>query len=429
MSPSPPFVELEIQPERHAVRVDAATTLGVLVSVVPPPPRGTSLRPHLNLALVLDRSGSMAGGGKLEAAQSAATFAVEQLLPTDRVSVISFDDAVATIVPSTLATNRPAIIAAIQAIQPGNTTALHSAWKAGAGQVLPHVRPGALNRVLLLSDGLANVGLTNPAAIADDVRRAQSNRVTTSTLGVGQDYNEDLMEAIARAGDGNYYYVESAAQLGDLFQTELQGLIATFGTEVTVQFEPHHGAEVADLFNDLERLPDGGYQAPNLVFGMPAEFVLNLAVPPQPGVREIVRVRLGWNQPGLEARQTSARSLILPALPTNEWVLLPEFPIVRERIALLKLARIKLQARDSMLRGDLSSTVRFLDHCAEMIDALPRTSETQTETESLTRLREFADDADASRFAKQSSYESYARRRTRSFRSGGSDPVPPTQPG
>lgn len=425
----PLSVELEIQPARTAVQSDTATSLSLLVSAVPPPSPDAVRRPPLNLALVLDRSGSMASGGKLEAARAAAIFAVEQLLPTDRISVTVFDDAVATVIPSTLATDRLAIIAALRAIQPGGTTALHSAWKAGADQVWPLVRPKALNRVLLLSDGLANVGLTKPEAIIADVRHYQKQQVTTSTLGVGQDYNEDLLEAMAVAGDGNYYYVESASQLADLFQTELQGLMATIGRDVTIQFEPLHGAEVADLYNDLERLPDGRYRASNLIYGMPSEFVLRLAVPPQPGVREILRVRLSWDQPGLAGRQTISRSLLLPAVPAAEWSLLPDNAIVGERIALLKLARMKLQARARMIKGDLDGTVRLLDSCAEMLDAMPPSDEARTETESLIRLREFVADADADRFAKQSSYESYSRRRTRSFRPrGGGGGSPPPRP-
>lgn len=422
---SPLSVELDIQPGRTAVQSDAATSLDVLVSTIPPPPLGTLQRPPLNLALVLDRSGSMAGGGKLEAARAAAIFAVEQLLPTDRVSVTVFDDAVATIVRSTLAQDRPAIVAALRAIQPGNTTALHSAWKAGADQVCPHVRPRALNRVLLLSDGLANVGLTDPEAITADVRHYQKQQVTTSTLGVGQDYNEDLLEAMAAAGDGNYYYVESASQLADLFQSELHSLMATIGRDVTVQFEPLHGVEFTDLYNDLERLPDGRYRAPNLVYGMPSEFLVRLTVPPQAGVRELLRVRFCWDQPGVAGRQTVARSLILPAVPAAEWSLLPENSVVRERNTLLKLARMKLQARARMLKGDRKGLESFLDRCAEMIDAMPSSPETQTELDSLLRLQALAADADTSRFAKQTSYESYTRRRTRSSRPGGGTPPPP----
>jgi Ca-activated chloride channel family protein len=425
---SPPPVALEIIPIRPAVPADAPATLGVLVRALPPPPADLPARPPLNLALVLDRSGSMAAGGKLEAARDAAIFAVEQLLPTDRVSVTTFDDAVATIVPSTLAADRAGIVARLRAIRPGGTTALHPAWKAGVEQVRPHVRPGALNRVLLLSDGLANVGLTEPDAIATEARRAQAEGITTSTIGVGADYNEDLMEAMARAGDGNYYYVEAAAQLADLFASELRGLMATVGRDAAVRFEPQHGAELSDLYNDLDALPDGDRRAPNLVAGLPVEFALALAVPPRPGVTELLRVRLSWDGPGLEGRQTVARSLILPAVPAAEWDAMPDDPVVRERIRLLELARLKLQARQRLLSGDATGTERLLGMACKLLMDLPETPDTLAETESITALRDLSRERDVARFSKLASFESYARRLGRKLRPGGTPPDPPADP-
>src|SRR5262245_65682369 len=98
----------------------------------------------------------MDGRGKIEFARQAACFAVEQLLPTDRVSVTVFDDEVETVVPSTPADDKPTILARIRAVEPDGTTALHAGWAEGAAQVARHLAAGGLNRVLLLTDGLAN---------------------------------------------------------------------------------------------------------------------------------------------------------------------------------------------------------------------------------------------------------------------------------
>src|SRR5262249_5766614 len=147
----------------------------------------------------------------------------------------------------------------------GNSTALHAGWKEGGKQVQQHLIAGGLNRVLLLSDGLANVGVTDPDAIATDANRQAREGVSTTTMGLGDDYNEDLLEAMALAGDGNYYYIESPQQLPDIFQTELKGLMATFGKTVSLGVEQQDGVTVADLLNDLDRLPNGRYKLPNLV--------------------------------------------------------------------------------------------------------------------------------------------------------------------
>src|SRR5262249_46226237 len=158
----------------------------------------------------------------------AAVYAVQQLLPDDRVSITVFDDRVQAIVPNTSAEDKGAIVKLVQGVRPGNSTNLHGGWKEGGAQVGQHLLAGGLNRLLLLSDGLANVGETDPDAIATAVNRLAREGVSTTTLGVGDDYNEDLLEAMARSGDGSYYYIESPQQLPDIFQSELKGLMATF---------------------------------------------------------------------------------------------------------------------------------------------------------------------------------------------------------
>jgi Ca-activated chloride channel family protein len=186
--------------------------LDVLVRIVPPQIESRGERPQLNLGLVIDRSGSMSGA-KLRAARQAAIYAVEQLLPQDRISVTVFDNTVQTIVPSTLATDKSSIISRIQRIDTGGTTALYDGWYQGGIQVSQHLDPRGLNRVLLVTDGLANVGETNPDRIAGDVHGLAKRGVSTTTMGVGNDYQEDLLEAMANSGDGNYHFIEGRATL------------------------------------------------------------------------------------------------------------------------------------------------------------------------------------------------------------------------
>ncbi|HEX8201647.1 MAG TPA: VWA domain-containing protein, partial [Isosphaeraceae bacterium] len=248
-----PSPHIELIPLKSAACSDAPVTLDLLVRITPPVPDVHFLRPPLNLALVLDHSGSMAAGKKMAHAREAAAFVVQQLLPTDRLSVTIFDDAVETIVPNAPVADKAGILRRIEGIQPDGSTALFAGWKEGGAQARRHRLADGVNRVLLLSDGLANVGPTDPGAICVEVKALAGWGVGTTTLGVGLDYNEDLMEAMARGGDGNYYFIESARQLADLFQTELQGLMATVGVKVSLGIEPGHGVRVVEVLNGFDR--------------------------------------------------------------------------------------------------------------------------------------------------------------------------------
>src|SRR5262245_30990539 len=282
---------LELSPLRPAVCRDVPVTLDVLLRITPPSPSGKLRRPPLNLGLVLDRSGSMAGARKLDYARQAAVYAVEQLLAEDRVSVTIFDDAIETIAPSQPATNKGRLIELLRRVQSGGSTALHGGWLEGAKQVREHLLPEGLNRVLLLTDGLANVGETNPDTIATHVKKRSLAGVSTTAMGVGNDYNEDLLEAMARSGDGNYYYIESPRQLADIFQTELHGLMATVGHRVVLGLEPQSGVTVADVLNDFDRDHDGRLLLPNLIAGILVELIVRLNVQPRHGVTELLGLR------------------------------------------------------------------------------------------------------------------------------------------
>ncbi len=354
-------------------------------------------------------------------ARQAAIFAVEQLLPTDRVSVTIFDDRVETIVPNTAVTEKASIVARLARIEPRGTTALHAAWAEGATQVAGNRIANGLNRVLLLSDGLANVGLTDPKAIAAEVHGRHEHGVSTTTLGVGDDYNEDLMQAMALAGDGNYYFVESAVQLPDLFQTELHGLMATMGRDVRLHLEPQHDTEVADLLNDFEKLDPYQWRLPNLVAGMTIEVLVRLRVPPLAGVSEILRVRLSWDQPGQTQtdRPQVGKLLIVPAVSAAEWDRLPEDPAVRERALLLTTARVKLQAAAAMEQGDVETTASLLGASVALWQSQPVTESAGSELNDLSQLQHDLDTGAAARLVKRSKFQHYTRGRSR----------PPTDPG
>ncbi|PTA68574.1 vWA domain-containing protein [Deinococcus arcticus] len=347
---------LELRPLRPALPAGQTAHLTLLIRVHPAPvPTHTARRPPLNLALVIDRSGSM-GGHPLHMARQAAGAAVRQMGPNDRVSVVAFDDEVKVVVPSRAVTDPDGIIRAIDTIEAGGMTNLQGGWLEGATQVAAHLDPQALNRVVLLSDGQVNAGVVDRTEIARHVQGLTQRGVSTSSIGLGQDYDEELLLAIANAGDGNFEHVEDPGRLPTLFEEELQGLTRTTGRIVSLGLEPNpeFGVQVASVLNDFARNSFGRLHLPNLVDGQPVDIVVNLKVPgltQRPGdTVGVTRVRLAWTARDGQRHRLRAQ-LNLPVLTGEAVLALPEDPAVLEAKALLDTARLKREAVQAMDQG------------------------------------------------------------------------------
>ncbi|MEZ4651369.1 MAG: VWA domain-containing protein [Candidatus Eisenbacteria bacterium] len=138
---------------------------------------------------------------------------VDAMAPSDVLGVVEYDDEISVLWPASRLTSPDAVKRLISHLEPRGSTNLAGGLFRGIDEVNRHATHGGINRVFLFSDGLANHGITSPREIAAYVREARSHGITVSTLGLGLDYNEDLMQTIAEAGGGNYYFVESPAQM------------------------------------------------------------------------------------------------------------------------------------------------------------------------------------------------------------------------
>ena len=385
--PKPLF---EVIPSRPAICKDARTTLDLLIRITSPLPEVHVLRPPINLGLVLDRSGSMSSGRKMAHAREAARFAVSQMLSTDRLSVTIFDDVIETIVPSGLVQDKPAITAKIQGITPRGSTALHAGWAAGSQQVLEHLVRAGLNRVLLVSDGLANVGLTDPVAICMEVQGMASREVSTSTIGVGNDYNEQLLSEMAQAGSGTYYYVDNPVQLADIFQTELKGLMGTVGRHVELSLQPSGGVSEAGLLSDLQRGAAGQLLLPDMICDMPITILLRLEVAPREGWSEICRFKLTWETADAPAgaRERLEIAFSLDAVTKQTWDQMTMDPVVRDQFAMVET----IQTRDAMYEaikgGQVQQASHLLDLLRKMIEKTELGRETEVDLEMLKDLEQ-----------------------------------------
>jgi Ca-activated chloride channel homolog len=192
------------------------------------------------LTFVIDISGSMAEPGRLDLVQDALHYLIDQLRPTDHVAIVVYSDEARVLTEMTPASNRPALHGAVDDLAPEDSTNLEAGLLLGYRVARDGFVEGASNRVILLSDGLANVGNTTAEPILEQVREAASKQIALLGVGVGSEYGDALMEQLADEGDGFVTYVSEPDQARRLFVNKLPATLAVraLDAKVQVSFDP-----------------------------------------------------------------------------------------------------------------------------------------------------------------------------------------------
>jgi Ca-activated chloride channel family protein len=226
-------VKLDVSLAHPTLLAGAPQTTYVKVGLIGPAVSSAGRRAPVNVALVLDKSGSMTGT-KIVQAKNAAIHALDRLNENDIVSVIVYDASVQIVVPATKLTDKAELRRAIAGIEAGGSTALFAGVSKGAAEVRKFLDRNRVNRVILLSDGRANVGPSTPGMLGDLGASLMKEGISVSTLGLGLDYNEDLMVELARRSDGNHMFVEAATALAAVFDHEFQDALSVAAQEVAI---------------------------------------------------------------------------------------------------------------------------------------------------------------------------------------------------
>jgi Ca-activated chloride channel family protein len=398
-----------LTPRRAGVVDGQDNTVEALVRVQAPdaPPGHAAQRPPQAIALVVDRSGSMSGQPLTEA-KRCAEYVLSRLRPTDRLSLAQFDHRVQRLWPAEPVGDGTAQRAAIAAITSGGNTNLHGGWLDGA-ESLGDIAGDGLKRVILLSDGQANEGLTDLAEITAQCTQWAGRGITTSTYGLGRHFNEELMIAMARAGGGSSYYGDTAEDLHEPFERELELLGNLCLRELRMTAQAPDGVEV-EVLNDLPRT-EGQWHLSDLAWGAEAWAVLRLkasatSLPPLGSMATLLRVTVTGRTLGGEPVQLERAGLSVPVLSAGNHGALADDELVTRRLIELAAADALTRVRSAAARGNWAAVDRMLEAASRQFAG------NEWVASILAAMRSIADSRERERAMKEMMYSS-ARLRDR----------------
>ena len=314
----------------------------------------------VNMAVVLDRSGSMQEQGKMEYARSAAKEVVNALGEGDRFSLITFSDRSNVVVASGSAEDPARLHRLIDSVYEGGGTNLYQGLADGQAQVMGALSDRSVNRVIVLSDGNANVGITRPSALAELSGRYSDSGLSVTTIGLGLDYNEDALAAMADAGGGTYRFVDSPDQLATIFQEELHQLdsVAAEGVMVNVDLP---GVELIDVLGYDEQLTEGGFSVRlgDIYGGQTRKIVAKVRITGSGDLVDVADVRLTRTDAGEALAPVDVLASVTERPEVVDQTVQRELAILANEAQVSELA---LQANVAWNAGDVDEYADLLDN-------------------------------------------------------------------
>ncbi len=376
-------------------------------------------RAPLDLAFALDRSGSMHGMNKLELVKQAVKAAVAQLRDDDRVALVTYDDAVSTrhyLTPLD-ADHRRHLDRVTEAIHPGGSTNLSGGWQEACNQLeAGKSGQGRIQRAMLLTDGLANVGETRPQQLSAMATERRQSGITTSAIGVGYGFDEILLSGMAEAGGGNFQYIAEAHELEAFFSEEIRSLstMVAINPFLDISLPTGMSAELINAFPhdqhrnrasvDLRDLAAG--EELHLVFAVKARHIRETEIAPD--------VHLHWTSPHdgaiQEINETSTSLPVRDGAPTR-------IDEVAEIVAMEVAARENREAVKLDREGRYRESRQRFAASADVLMAAPQSDRVRSEQISASRMAAYAEAPMDEHTRKQTVHAAHMRSRGRGGRS------------
>lgn len=368
-------------------------------------------RKPIALSIVIDSSGSMAGK-PLDEAKKAAIQLLHKLKSGDFISLVSFSDE-ATLHSGLVdvVEYKDRLIASINAIQAMGSTSLRAGWLQGASTLAATVSKFGVSRILLLSDGVAT-DRTTPASISPEAKDLSSVGISTSTYGLGLNFNEELMTQLALNGDGASFYAETADVLSDYFDTEFQMLNALVGKQVKLKVSASFKGQALPVLSLSHLKEESEFRLGNLLEGTDrwVAFRVDLSSLKNSNLKKLkeeqkIEVEVTFEYANVGEDNAAAETVKLNASldlvvdkesseGVNEWAL--------ERIKETEASRLQREAIEKARMGDWNS-VNFL------VDAMSASAGSNAYVRSVaSNLKGLAAAQNAVGFSKEALYSSVA---------------------
>ena len=336
-------------------------------------------RAPLNLVLVIDRSGSMSEKGKIEYAREAAKHIISGLGEKDRLSVVAYSTDVELLFPVQFLVNKERAKSVVNSLYPTDSTNLSGGLINGIGQLENIERKGYLNRVVLLSDGLANAGITDYGELVKIASSASEKGIHVTTIGLGVSYDEDLLTGLAEYGAGNYYFVESPSQLAGIFDREFGQLASTVAKDPVFTLTLAPGVTVKDVYGYTYETTDDGkvrIKLGDFYSGQERNIMVKLSAPSEKvGESSLVTARLDYEDVLGDNEQVSrAREVRYEVTEDSELVAKKENKEVTARRIFVDAAVMYDQAASAYEDGDRDEAVRQMNSALANVKTLLKSS-------------------------------------------------------
>jgi hypothetical protein len=360
-------LDLRVIPERPVARDDVQSELDLVVDVMTSRGIDDQSAIHgLNLCIVIDRSGSMAANDKLEQAKRSCVSIWESLNPTDHLTVLAFDDEVVSVVNPQTPPDQ--VKDRILALRPGGQTNLSKGWYLGLLELQTYASKDHINRLILLSDGQANRGERKATVLGMESGRALDELgITTSAIGIGTDFQEDLLAELARQSGGRFWYIGDSA-IEEIIREEFSGALSVYLERPSVQLTLPPGTTIQQELNDLPKTA-GRYRLRPIKANDRFCFAVRLRIDPTKTENVRLPITATLLDGGAEARNATT-DVTLGTL--DEFARSPEEPMVALVVSKFAAASTDEQIIERIDAGEMTTMVEMLQSQSELMKELER---------------------------------------------------------